>query len=187
MSTHVYVGGFDALASKPSLDAETFCSRLAERFRVRLQEVALLRIEGAFLRFLFPAELRWGGDIPVSSSALAARTARERRPQMSNAFALAPHWRLFERIRTECAAGQLPQPIQKIMSVPAVDTSNVLTGVIQVSRKGDTSEAAGPDFQFSELVLLQKLVGEFAGLLPLLPTIERLPAGLHVCGPIRRQ
>lgn len=187
MSAHVYIGGFDATASKPSLDAESFCSQVAERFGVRIHEVALLRVEGAFLRFVFPAALRWGGDIPLGSSALAARTARDRRPELSNGFAMVPHWRLFERIQTGGAGAQPPQPIQKIMSAPAIDSANTLTGVIQVSRKADTRDAAGPDFHFAELEQLHRMACEFAGILPLLPMIETRPTEFRVGVVVRQQ
>lgn len=181
----VHLGGLDPSNPRPPLAPELICNWIAVRFQVRLYEVALLRVEGSSLRFVFPAELRWGGDIPLNSSAMAARTARSRHPELSNTFNIEPHWRHFERIHTPCAGEQRPQPIQKVMSVPAIDSSNSLTGVIQVSRKADTCELAGPDFQDADLVLLQSMAAQFADLLPLFATLETRPIGLHFSRPLQ--
>jgi hypothetical protein len=42
---------------------------------VQYNEVALLRLEGGLLRFVFPEHLRTTGAIPLSSKAVAAHTA----------------------------------------------------------------------------------------------------------------
>src|SRR5438034_11178731 len=53
-----------------------FCAELSKTFRVRSSEVALLRLEGGMLKFLFPEELKTAAAIPLSgSSAIAAHTA----------------------------------------------------------------------------------------------------------------
>ena len=172
MSANAHIEGLNVVAARPTLDAATICRQIARKFQVRLHEVALLRVEGSFLRFTFPPELSWAGTVPLSSSALAARTARNRRAELSNVFALEPHWRLFERVHLRCAGGKPPRAIQKILSVPAIGSSNEVTGVIQVSRKADTHDQAGPDFQTADLVSLQQIAAEIADLLPLLPTSE---------------
>src|SRR5579872_5377438 len=51
-----------------STSPESFCGELAKVFQVQVTEVALLRLDGGCLRFLFPPPLRTAGSIPVSSS-----------------------------------------------------------------------------------------------------------------------
>ena len=63
------------------------CLKLAEILRVHHNEVALLRLEHGSLRFIVPAPLRLAGVIPLTSTAVAARTAATRTPLLSNAFA----------------------------------------------------------------------------------------------------
>jgi hypothetical protein len=54
--------------SPPRMDAtpSEFCAELSKTFRVRSSEVALLRLEGGMLKFLFPEELKTAGAIPLS-------------------------------------------------------------------------------------------------------------------------
>src|SRR5436309_5455035 len=63
--------------SLPSMDAtpSEFCAELSKTFRVRSSEVALLRLEGGMLKFLFPEELKTAGAIPLSHQRLR-RTRR---------------------------------------------------------------------------------------------------------------
>ncbi|HET9399371.1 MAG TPA: hypothetical protein VFO34_00330, partial [Candidatus Acidoferrales bacterium] len=65
-------------------------ARIANLFGVKVDEVAILTItgKGLMLRFVVPAKLQTVGTIPLSStSALAAKTARERRAEIQNNFA----------------------------------------------------------------------------------------------------
>jgi hypothetical protein len=55
---------------------EIICARIAHEFHVRKTEVGLLWIQGGSLKFLFPRELGGAGVTPLSSSAIAARTAK---------------------------------------------------------------------------------------------------------------
>jgi GAF domain len=138
---------------------ERVSTKLAQILQVQRNEVALLRIEKGSLRFVFPAELRAAGVIPVSSSAVAARTAATGTPLLSNSFARVKHVSLFESVRlgkSEDDQGSEQMPIQKIMSVPVSQSDGKVVGVIQVSRKGLDSSLAGSDFTGDDLKRLEQ-------------------------------
>jgi GAF domain-containing protein len=146
------------IADNPSCDR--VCLKLAQVLRVRRSEVALLRLEKGSLRFIFPAELRSAGVLPLSGSAVAARTASTRTPLLSNTFMRVKHVSLFEAVKLGPGSddedrGQEQMPIQKIMSVPVVQSGNVM-GVIQISRKGLDASLAGGDFTGEDLKQLEK-------------------------------
>lgn len=124
--------------------------QIAKAFGVKEDEVAVLTLvfDNKFLKFVVPEKLQNIGTIPVTSTtALAARTARDKRPEVINNFAIAKHSTVFEAVPLTDQRGD---PIQKIMSAP-VQVDNKVIGVIQVSRKGKTQAAAGPDFTPKEL------------------------------------
>jgi hypothetical protein len=112
---------------------------LAKVFKVQYAEVALLRLEGGLLKFIFPEHLRTTGAIPVSSKAVAAHTALSKKAEIFNNFARVKHASIFETIKPVGAEADLatpPAPIQKLMSVPILDKHSTVLGVIQISRKG---------------------------------------------------
>jgi hypothetical protein len=112
---------------------------LAKVFRVQYAEVALLRLEGGLLKFIFPEHLRTTGAIPISSKAVAAHTALSKKAEIFNNFARVSHASIFETIKPvgdEADVPTPPSPIQKLMSVPILDQHAAVMGVIQISRKG---------------------------------------------------
>src|ERR1700733_4558964 len=112
---------------------------LAKVFNVQYAEVALLRLEGGLLRFIFPEHLRTTGAIPISSKAVAAHTALSKKAEIFNNFARVKHASIFETIKpvgAEAEEPAPPAPIQKLMSVPILDQHLTVLGVIQISRKG---------------------------------------------------
>jgi hypothetical protein len=117
---------------------EALCARLAKLLHVHGDEVALLRVEKNCLRFVFPAELRAAGALPLSGSAVAARTASTRTSLLSNTFIRVRHVSLFESVKLAGAEteeyGAQQMPIQKLMSVPIVGSDGRVVGVVQVSR-----------------------------------------------------
>jgi len=145
------------LSEAPSSDR--VCLKLAQILRVRRSEVALLRVEKGSLRFVFPAELRSAGVLPLSGSAVAARTASTRTPLLSNSFMRVKHVSLFEAVKLGAGTDEdrsLEQmPIQKIMSVPVANSGQV-TGVVQISRKGLDPSIAGTDFTAEDLKQLEQ-------------------------------
>ena len=145
----VEVGDLESMISE-SPNAENVCLKLAKYLHVQRCEVALLRLEKNSLRFIFPVELRTAGVLPLTGSAVAARTAATRTPVLSNTFMRVKHVSLFEAIKLVGAEEEdrrLEQmPIQKIMSVPVVNAGGKVLGVVQVSRKGPDASLAGADF-----------------------------------------
>jgi hypothetical protein len=124
--------------------------RIAKDLKVRPDEVAILAIseKQKSLNFLVPEALRNVGSIPLSStSALAARTARESRPDIQNSFATVRHATVFEGVNADTLKASA---IQKIISAPILFEGRVI-GVIQISRKAATLPEAGPDFTPGDL------------------------------------
>jgi len=145
------------LSEAPSSDR--VCLKLAHILRVRRSEVALLRLEKGSLRFIFPPELRSAGVLPLSGSAVAARTAATRTPLLSNAFMRVKHVSLFEAVKLGVEVedqSQEQMPIQKIISVPVATPGGNVMGVVQVSRKGLDSSLAGADFTGEDLKQLEQ-------------------------------
>jgi hypothetical protein len=139
--------------------SEQVCLKLAKMLHVRRSEIALLRQEKGSLRFIFPVELRAAGVLPMSGSAVAARTATTRTPLLSNSFMRVKHVSLFEAVKLSGSGEEdksLEQmPIQKIMSVP-VATPDKVFGTVQVSRKGLDPKMAGADFSAEDLKKLEQ-------------------------------
>lgn len=145
------------LSESPSTDK--VCLKLAQVLHVRRNEVALLRLEKASLRFIFPPELRSAGVLPLTGTAVAARTAATRSPLLSNTFMRVRHVSLFEAVKLgagEEDRSQEQMPIQKIMSVPVMHSGGKVMGVVQVSRKGLDASLAGVDFTGEDLRQLEQ-------------------------------
>jgi hypothetical protein len=135
-------------ASQVSLSS--VAEKIAKNLGVRNDEVGILAVSTRWrhLHFLVPEALKKVGFIPLSSnSALAARTARESRPEIENNFAAARHATVFEGVKI---AGESAEAIQKMISAPILVDGKVI-GVIQVSRKGSNTASAGPDFTADDL------------------------------------
>lgn len=152
-----------ARLDSPETTAASICAAVAKIFGVRDTEVALLELTGTMLNFVYPAELKTAGAIPLSSSAVAARTARTKESELSNGFTQVTHFSIFELVKLG-NTGLDAQVIQKLMSAPVLSRNGKVIGVIQVSRKAPRLEAAGPDFTPEDLRKLQS-VGRFVGTL----------------------
>jgi len=129
---------------------------LGKLFGADSDEVAILRLDhkAKSLKFIIPEKLAPVGSIPLTSAtALAARTARERKPDVINNFSVSRHATGFEAV----SLGRDPGiTIHKIMSAPILDGTGV-QGVVQVSRKGRTLKGSGPDFTQKDLAMLSSL------------------------------
>jgi hypothetical protein len=142
-----------------SASPERVSGKVAQILNVSRNEVAMLRVEKGSLRFVFPPELRAAGVIPMSSSAVAARTVSTGTSLLSNSFARVKHASLFESVKLGVAddnSGSEQMPIQKIMSVPISQAEGKVIGVVQVSRKGLDSSLAGVDFTGEDLKRLEQ-------------------------------
>jgi hypothetical protein len=150
----------EQLADLPAEDRTpaTICAHVAKIFRVSETEVALLELSGSMLNFSYPAELRTAGAIPLSSSAVAARTVRSKQAELFNGFAEVKHFSIFELVKLG-DTGLDDQVIQKLMSAPILASHGQVEGVIQVSRKAPRPAAAGPDFTPDDLRKLEFVAG----------------------------
>ena len=146
------LAGSDSSESTP----ESICACVAKIFQVGKTEVALLELSGRLLNFLYPAELKTAGAIPLSSSAVAARTAQTKRAELFNDFTQVKHFSVFELVKLG-KTGLDEQVIQKLMSAPVLATNGEVIGVIQVSRKAPRPAAAGPDFTPDDLRKLESV------------------------------
>jgi hypothetical protein len=147
---------------------DRLCAELAKLFGVRRTEIGMLRLDGELLRFLYPAELHSAGSIPISGSAVAAITAVTKRGELYNNFANVPHRTIFELVKLkdpERTEDDHPR-IQKLMSAPIMGEQDEVLGVVQVSRKGVSPGAAGPDFTVEELQELERTARRVATLRP---------------------
>jgi GAF domain len=141
----------------------TVAQEISKLFRVAPDEVAVMELIAAakFLRFVLPEKLQAVGTIPLTSTtALAARTARDRRADIVNNFASARHASVFEGVPL---GRDKSEAIQKIMSVPILRGDQVI-GVVQISRKGRSPAESGPDFlpkDLAELRGLNHALGQF--------------------------
>ena len=140
--------------------SERACLKLAQILHVRRGEIALMRLEKGSLRFIYPVELRSAGVLPLSGSAVAARTAATKTPLLSNSFMRVKHVSLFEAVKLSGSGEEdrsmEQMPIQKIMSVPVAAAGGNVVGVVQVSRKGLDASVSGPDFTAEDLKTLEK-------------------------------
>jgi GAF domain-containing protein len=147
----------DQLACLPhDCDTQSLCAKIAEVFQVKETEVALLELRGKLLHFWYPEELKTAGAIPVSSSAVAARTAQAKKAEIFNTFTRVNHFSIFEAVKLG-DSGLDAQVIQKLMSAPILNSGGAVLGVIQISRKGPRPAIAGPDFTPSDLQKLESV------------------------------
>lgn len=152
-----------------SKSLEQVAEEIGKAMGVQPDEVAILQLSpsGKALNFVLPERLRGVGSIPLTSTtALAAKTARERRSDIVNSFAVARHASVFEGI----PLGKGPaEAIHKIMSAPILNGDQVI-GVVQISRKGRSAAEAGADFTSKDLHELQGLNHALGRLLALCPS-----------------
>jgi transcriptional regulator with GAF, ATPase, and Fis domain len=146
-------------------NAERIGTDMAKIFGVQTNEVGILRVEKQNLVFCYPVKLHNVGSIPLNTTgSVAARTATSKRAEVINNFAQTKHTSVFEAVELDNKQQQHQigekhehsiHMIQKLMSAPVVTPAGVV-GVIQISRKGSSAPASGPDFTAADL---QKLVG----------------------------
>ena len=147
-----------AQAGKPPAAEELaqFAEMMARMFGVDPDEVAILAVssKNKSLKFVIPEKLSVVGTIPLTSTgALAARTVRERKPEMANNFTTSRHASVFEGVPLGRRQGET---IHKIMSAPILDGKKVV-GVVQICRKGQSASDSGRDFTTKDLQTLTSL------------------------------
>ncbi len=152
-----FVTTLESSGAAPDSEAFTTVGKtLAKLFDVDADEVAILKVVPKYksLKFVIPEKLSQVGTIPLSSAtALAARTARDRKSEIINNFSTARHANVFEAVPLGRDPSEL---IQKIMSAPILDGTRV-HGVVQISRKAASPKQAGADFTQKDLHALTSL------------------------------
>jgi len=145
-------------------DLNRLTMQVAKGFGVTRNEVAILRLspESRVLTFLFPLRLAAIGSIPITAiHSLAAKTIRDKRGDIVNNFASYKHPTVFESV--SLSEEESAAPIQKIMSSPMIVEGKIV-GVIQISRKGRTGRAVGPDFtqeDLTQLATVGSIIGKY--------------------------
>ncbi|HYL83412.1 MAG TPA: GAF domain-containing protein [Candidatus Angelobacter sp.] len=137
-------------ADTSQVSLPSVAEKIAKAIGVRTDEVAILAVSTRWkhLHFLVPEALKKVGFIPLTSnSALAAKTARDSRPEIDNNFGASRHATVFEGVKI---TGESPESIQKIISAPILLDGKVI-GVIQISRKGPDPICVGSDFTADDL------------------------------------
>ncbi len=147
-------------------NAERIGVELSKSFGVQPHEVGILKAAGQNLAFMYPPGLHNVGSIPLNTAgSVAARTATSKRAEVINNFAQTRHTSIFESVELDPKQHVIGEkhernvlPIQKLMSAPVVGPSGVV-GVIQITRKGNTAPASGPDFSPADLQKLVAIAG----------------------------
>lgn len=140
------------------VDIAALCATVARVMEVKPDEVGFLKIRGLSLEFIYPFALKSAGRIPLSSFAVAARTAISGKSEVFNNFTKVPHNSVFELVPLgDVANSEHPQHIQRLISVPVLDANRKATGVIQISRKGKTPAEAGAEFNETDSDKLRRV------------------------------
>lgn len=148
--------------------AEEVGRELTKLFKVRDDEVAILRLHRGQLHFLYPAILKKVGMIPVNSiGSVAAHVASTKKGEIRNNFAETRHASVFEAAvqaeqeRLDKNSGKKAEIIFKLMAAPVL-AANELKGIIELCRKGKSPPTAGADFDANDLQKLMTAANQLA-------------------------
>jgi len=143
---------------------------VSQEFSCKQEEVAVLLLssDGRHLRFVAPRRFAELGSIPTSKrDSIAVGVLSRRSGDVINNVPMVKHVSFFESIKLK----DKPIPIQKMVTTPLLVKGQPV-GVVEISRKGETSRDAGPDFTPADLRHVQEV---FEGIAPLLA--EARPPG----------
>jgi len=158
-------GGKKAGKEALAVAGELVANQIAELLGVKPEEVAILILTTSqkSLKFVWPPALfKSSSVLPVShKSAIAAMVLSTRKGKVDNKISESKHLRFFENVRGMETSGT---PIQKMVALPMIVAGNPI-GVLEVSRKGRTPDAAGPDFTPKDAQALVALSREVSPLL----------------------
>jgi hypothetical protein len=150
-----------AAVTEPADRLRVVAEETASFFAVRPHEIGLFSVDARKheITFRWPLSMAKVGHIPLNAvNSLVAKTANERIATLDNNFVKTRHLFMFEHMladKTERITAQ------KVMSAPIV-TDGVVTGVIQVVRKGATPEESGDDFTPQNLADLERVAAILA-------------------------
>jgi hypothetical protein len=124
--------------------AERVVKAVSQSFSCKADEVAILMVtaDGKHLRFAAPRKFCDLGTIPVTKrDSIAVNVLGKKTGEAMNNVPMVKHVAFFETVKLRDKV----IPIQKMITVPILNQGNAV-GVAQISRKGETPAAAGPDF-----------------------------------------
>jgi hypothetical protein len=124
--------------------AERVVKVVSQAFGCKSDEVAILMVtaDAKHLRFAAPRKFCDLGTIPVTKrDSIAVNVLGKKVGDAMNNVPMVKHVAFFETVKLRDRAA----PIQKMITVPILDKGDAV-GVAQISRKGETPSAAGPDF-----------------------------------------
>jgi hypothetical protein len=133
---------------------------VGQAFSCKPDEVAILLTtgDGRHLRFIAPRPFADLGTIPLTKrDAIAVRVLAGRTGEIINNVPMVRHVSFFESVKLR----DNPVPIQKMVSTPIVVNGQPI-GVAEISRKGTSGSAAGPDFTDADLGRANEIFGLIA-------------------------
>jgi len=154
-------------ATKEGLDEgiRVIADIIAEKLNVKPEEVAILLLTstGNTLKFVWPPALAHSSSVLPSDhrNAVAATVLASKRGKVDNKISESKHLKFFENVRGMETSGL---PIQKMVALPLMSGPTAL-GVLEVSRKAKTPDAAGPDFTPEDAQALVGITREASPLL----------------------
>jgi len=141
---------------------------LVETLDVEDNEVAILLLDkNHTLRFFRPQYLERSGKIPLAyTKSFVTKVLQDCKPRIENRFATTPHLSFFEGLDKEAAKAAA---IQKMMCIPLTTTRGQVFGALQIGRKGESPQDAGPDWTNQDMLHVVKgLAGVVDGLADLI-------------------
>lgn len=148
--------------------AERIVKAASQTFGCKTDEVAILMVtsDRRHLRFAAPRKFVDLGTIPVTKrDSIAVNILGKKAGEVMNSVPLVKHVAFFETVKIR----DKPVPIQKMITVPILHHGEAV-GVAQISRKGETAIAAGPDFTPADLRKVEAFFGAVAA-----PMVSALP------------
>jgi hypothetical protein len=134
---------------------ERIVKAVAGAFGVKVDEVAILLAtsDERHLRFVAPRRFTDLGTIPVTKrDSIAVGVFNRKVGEAMNNVPLVRHVAFFETVKIKDRAA----PIQKMITVPILAAGRPI-GVAQISRKGESPSAAGPDFTPADVRKAQEI------------------------------
>jgi hypothetical protein len=150
--------------------ARAIAEAVGQSIAVKSDEVAILLLttSGNTMKFIWPAPLyESNAALPADyQNAFASSVLKTMKGKVDNKVSESKHLRFFENVKGLETSGV---PIQKMIAVPLVHEQKAI-GVLEVSRKGKTPDAVGPNFTPEDGQKLVALAKEFIpALIELIP------------------
>jgi hypothetical protein len=139
---------------------ERVVKAMSATFGTKSDEVAILLLtaDARHLRFVAPRRFIDLGTIPITKrDSIAVGVFNRKVGEVLNSVPTVRHVAFFETVKIKDRAA----PIQKMVTVPILNGSEAI-GVAQISRKGETPMAAGPDFAPADVRKAQEVFGQLA-------------------------